>query len=96
MRLIWHAPLSYYSQGDEAAFFSWLKSVPEVSSATGVGRELHIEFSNNAVSDASIRELIAIYSRYSGNMKELAQFVTTENESWFKNKGAYWYASIFK
>lgn len=89
MRLICQALLSYYSQGDEAAFFSWLKSIPEVSSATGIGPKLHIEFPDNAVSDASLRELIAIYSRYCGNKKELAQFVTTENESWFKNKGAY-------
>ena len=96
MHLIWHAPLSYNSRGDESAFFSWLNSIPEVSSVTGVGRELYIELSNDAVSDTSIRELIAIYSRYSGNMKELAQFVTPKNESWFKNKEAYWYASIFK
>ena len=96
MHLIWYAPLSYYSRGDEAGFFSWLNGIPEVKSITGVGLELHIEFSDDVVSDATIRELIAIYSRYIGNMKELAQFVTAENESWFKNKEAYWYASIFK
>jgi hypothetical protein len=93
--LIWQAPMNYYSQGDEAAFFSQLNSIPEVISVVGMGHELHINFSNNLVSDTSIQELIAIYSRYSGNMKELALFATPENVSWFKNKEAYWYARIF-
>ena len=96
MHLIWHAPLSFYSRADEAAFFSWLKSIPEVKSVTGVGRELHIELSNDVVSETSLRELLAIYSRYNGNMKELAKFVTPENESWLKNKESYWYASVFQ
>lgn len=96
MHLIWHAPLSFYSRADEAAFFSWLNAIPEVKSITGVGRELHIELSSDVVSEASLRELLAIYSRYIGNMKELEEFVTPENESWFKNKKAYWYASVFQ
>lgn len=96
MHLIWQAPLSFYSRADEAAFFSWLNGIPEVKSVTGVGRELHIELSNNVFSEASLRELIALYFRYNGNMKELAKFVTPENESWLKNKEAYWFASVFQ
>lgn len=96
MHLIWHAPLSFYSRADEAAFFSWLNGIPEVKSVTGVGRALHIELASDVVSEESLRELVAIYSRYIGNMKDLARFVTPENESWFKNKKAYWYASVFQ
>ena len=93
--LVWQAPMRYWSSGDEAAFFTWLHSIPGVVSIRGEGRELHIRLKSKRLSSSSLRELIALYCRYNGRMSELAQFATTSNESWFKAPGTYWHARVF-
>jgi len=93
--LSWHAPMRFGSQGDEAAFFTWLRSIPGVASVSGHGHELHIRLRSARPSASSLRELVALYARYGGNMRELAQFAHPSNESWFKSKSASWYASVF-
>jgi hypothetical protein len=87
--------MRFASPGDETAFFSWLQAIPAVASVRGEGRELHIRLRSARLSAESLRELIAVYDRYDGNMKELAQFARPSNESWFKSKGAFWYAKVF-
>src|SRR3954465_928215 len=93
--LVWQAPMQYLSPGDEAAFFTWLQSIPGVLSVHGEGRELHIRLKSKRLSSSALRELIALYWRYNGRMSELAQFVTPSNESWFKAKVTYWHAKVF-
>jgi hypothetical protein len=93
--LIWHAPMHYGSQGDEAAFFTWLQSIPGVVSVKGYGHELHIGLRSAKLSTPALREFIALYERYGGRMQELAQFANASNESWFTAKGAPWHASVF-
>ena len=66
--------MRYYSPSDEAAFFGWLQSIPGVIRVHGQGRELVIELRSKRLSASSLRELIALYRRYEGNMSELAQF----------------------
>ena len=87
--------MRYYSDGDEAAFFSWLQSISGVISVQGRGRELHIRLRSKRLSAQSLRELIALYQRYQGNMNELAQFATQSNASWFSDPKAYWYSRVF-
>jgi hypothetical protein len=93
--LIWQAPMRYFSQGDEAAFFSWLQSIPGVIAAEGRSRELHIKLRSKRLSSESLREFIALYRRYNGNMTELAQFATPSNSSWFCSTEAYWRKKVF-
>lgn len=95
MLLIWHAPLRYFSKGDEAAFFSWLQAIPGVIDVQGVGRELHIRLRSKRLSAHSLREFIALYQRYQGEMSELALFVNNSNAAWFANPGAYWFSLVF-
>jgi hypothetical protein len=87
--------MRYLSQGDEAAFFAWLNSIPGVVSVAGFGRELHIRLRSKRLSQHSLRELIALYARYDGEMSELAQFATDANSAWFKAPGAIWHRSVF-
>lgn len=93
--LIWQAPMQYFSQGDEAAFFSWLQSISGVIAVQGQGRELHIKLRSKRLSSESLREFIALYTRYNGNMTELAQFATPSNSSWFCADGTYWHKKVF-
>jgi hypothetical protein len=81
--LIWKAPMSYWSQGDESAFFTWLEAIPGVVSVHGQGRELHIRFRSKRISSNSLRELFALYRRYGGNLSELTMFKTEANASFF-------------
>jgi hypothetical protein len=93
--LIWTAPMHYYSRNDEAAFFSWLQSIPGVTGAHGQGRELVIRLKTKRLSQAALRELIALYRRYDGRMSELEQFANDTNRNWFQNPDAYWYKAVF-
>ena len=93
--LIWRAPIRYFSAGDEAAFFSWLQSISGVVSVQGHGRELHISLRSKKLSALCLRELLALYQRYQGNMSELAQFANQSNSSWFADPNAYWYSQVF-
>ncbi|RZJ01316.1 MAG: hypothetical protein EOP39_23660 [Rubrivivax sp.] len=83
------------SQGDEAAFFAWLKSVPGVIAVAGSGRELHIQLRSKRLSQQGLRELIALYTRYDGNLSDLAQFATEANSDWFKAPNAAWHRAVF-
>lgn len=74
-QLIWKAPMRYLSEGDEAAFFSWLQSIPGVVRVEGKGSELVIHLRSKRLSSASLRELTALYKRYEGHMRELTRFV---------------------
>lgn len=85
----------YYSQGDERAFFEWLKRIPCVTQLGGEGQELHIHVARSKVTLSSLRELIAAFRRYGVSMQQLAQLETATNRKWFRDPSAYWYRSIF-
>lgn len=93
--LIWTAPLRYHSRSDEAAFFGWLQSISSVTSVRGQGRELIIGLRSRRLSQTNLRELLALYRRYEGNMSELAQFANDTNRSWFQDPDADWYEAVF-
>jgi len=87
--------MRYLSHGDEAAFFAWLKSVPGVIAVVGSSRELQIQLRSKRLSQQGLRELIALYTRYDGNLSELAQFATEANSAWFKAPNAVWHRAVF-
>lgn len=87
--------MRYYSAGDEAAFFEWLQSIPGVKSVRGIGRELHVTLRSSRISRESLREFVALYTRYKGNMSELAMFANPTNADWFSVPSAPWYKKIF-
>lgn len=87
--------MRYLSPGDEAAFFSWLHSIPGVLKVQGQGRQLHIGLRSKRLPATSLRELIALYSRYGGDLHELAQFENSSNSAWLRAPEAPWHRAMF-
>ena len=85
----------YGSPGDEAAFYQWLQSIGCVRQVGGSGSDLHIDVKRKRISNADLRELCALLFRYRMPMQALAIFRTRQNESWFAQPGAYWFAGVF-
>jgi hypothetical protein len=85
----------YRSVKDEAAFFAWLRSIPGVVKVEGVGRRLVVTLRSSRLSDAALRELIALHARYKLPMRSLAQFETSKNKAWFRSQNTYWYRKVF-
>lgn len=91
----WKRQIVFFSQGDENAFFSWLQGIEGIESVQGAPEGLIIGLEGEDLPEMSLRELLAIYRRYDGDMKELAVFLRPDNESWFKKPGSYWYGAVF-
>lgn len=87
--------VEYLSKLDEDLFFEWLNKLPCVLGVEGIGDELLITVATNAVDDACLRELLAIFFRYQINMKQLAAFKDEQNRRWFSNATAYWHSKVF-
>ena len=86
---------TYFSQGDEKAFFEWLASISCVDGVSGRSRDLHITLKRQP-GDAQLRELIALLYRYGMDMTPLAALKTGHNAHWFaENKRAFWHHSVF-
>jgi len=82
--LVWRAPMHYHSPGDEAAFFGWLQAIPGVLAVGGIGTGLHIQIRSTRLSRGSLMELVALYRRYGGDLRELSLFVTAVNRAWLE------------
>ena len=86
----------YYSNGDEDAFFEWLKSIKCVTNYYGVLRTLYIEVDPEKVDLIQIRELIGLFQRYKISKTQLAQLEKEEFRTWLRQSGSYWQRSMFK
>jgi hypothetical protein len=84
----------FYSQQDEEVFFSWAQSIPSVSAATGCSSSIILSLKSRVVSDRSLRELVALFHRYRVSMRQLAQFQSPRNKSWFAAKEMFWFRSV--
>jgi len=86
----------FFSRTDEQQFFDWLDKVPAVESYHGKGPDIIISLSDDQIGDDSLRELLALFTRYGVDMPQLAVFETNENRFWFRNPVKYWYRSVFQ
>lgn len=85
----------FYSQIDENAFFTMLKSIKAVRSIEGHGADILVSVSSR-ISDASLRELLGVFFRFRVNMRQLAKFETQKNRAWFRREEAYWFRRVFR
>jgi hypothetical protein len=85
----------FFSQGDESAFFNWLKGMPAVKHVEGRHRTLHITVDPSAVDENGLRDFLALFRRYAVDMRQLAVFNRDEFADWFRNDQAYWHESVF-
>ena len=86
---------SYFSPSDEKAFHDWLGSIPGVTRVHGTPEGLEITLRSRFLGDSSLRELLALHFRYRLPMRDLAQFRTEKNATWFFDPLAYWYPFVF-
>lgn len=93
--LRWNAPQYFWCYSDEKAFFTWLESITGVKRVKGVGADLFIYLRSSTITDKTLRDFIGIYTRYNGDLSQLAQFLTPKNQAWFKNPEMYWYRAVF-
>ncbi|WP_073217345.1 hypothetical protein [Massilia sp. CF038] len=78
------------SQLDEKHLFEWAMEIP------GILRwEQDTLVVRTILSQASLRDLVALFSRYQIPMAQLAQFRTTKNEDWFASPEMYWQGRVF-
>jgi hypothetical protein len=86
----------FYSANDESAFFDWLKKIQCIESCEGHGPVIYLRVKANAVTEDCLRELLSLFRRYEIPMRQLSVFDHEQYSSWFRDKRAYWYASVFE
>jgi hypothetical protein len=88
--------MQFYCQLDEDHFFEWLKQIDGVVEFRGNLTELMVSLSVSYLTEPALRDLIGLLYRYNLPMGALQSQLTPENEHWFKNREAYWYAAVFE
>ena len=87
--------VTFYSAGDERAFFEFAGSIKGIRKIDGVGEEIRILVSSR-LSDESLRDILGLFQRYKIEMQQLSQFLTPKNREWFRNERKFWFRKIFK
>ncbi|MBW8813925.1 MAG: hypothetical protein JF588_10920 [Caulobacterales bacterium] len=62
---------TFYSPGDETAFFTWLKRIRAVARVYNRGRDLQIELRAGKVSADELGEFRALFHRYGMDTTDL-------------------------
>jgi len=62
---------TYWSEGDERAHFEWMQRIPCVQDVRGEGRRVYLTIAQSDVTEEDLRELKALYRRYSGDASQL-------------------------
>jgi hypothetical protein len=83
--------IRFGSQLDEKHLFAWALEIPGVVSWD----QDTLVIRSRTISEASLRDLLALFRRYNIPMKQLQIFLTPRNEGWFKNPMMYWYEGVF-
>lgn len=80
----------FCSLRDEKHLFEWAMEI------AGVLRwEQDTLVVRTNLSQASLRDLLAMFSQYGIPMGQLAQFRTLKNDAWFAAPQMYWHARVF-
>lgn len=85
----------FLSSGDEAAFLGFARSIKAVLKITGRGDEIILSVVSRP-SENSLRDLIALFYRYSIAMRQLGQFCNVKNRRWFRDSRAFWFERVFR
>ena len=64
---------TYWSDGDERAHFEWMQRIPSVRDVRGEGRRVYLTIAEDEVTADDLRELKALYRRYSGDASQLSR-----------------------
>ena len=78
------------SQLDEKHLFEWAMEI--VGFVRWQQQTLVVR---SHLSEASLRDLLALFSRYEIPMGQLAQFLNSRNKRWFGAPNTYWHKRVF-
>lgn len=70
----------YWSEGDERAHFEWLERIPAIKRVRGEGTKVFLEISDTTLTSNDLRELESVYRRYGGDLKQLANLNSTDQQ----------------
>jgi len=85
----------FFSAGDEKAFFGFAEGIKAVREVSGEGDEILLQVVSRP-SQASLRDLIALFYRYDIEMSQLRQFRSTSNRRWFQDPQKFWFEKVFR
>lgn len=86
----------YCSRLDEDMFFEWISKIPGILKWDGERENLYLYVKSRRLSNANLRDFLALFYRYKVDMKQLSIFLNSSNKKWFfDNKKAYWHRSVF-
>ena len=83
--------MSFGPQLDEKHLFQWAS---EIDCFVRWQQDTLVVWSRR-ISEAALRDLIALFWRYGIPMQQLAQFQNSANENWFTSSTAYWHKKVF-
>ena len=83
--------IRFHSQLDEKHLFYWASEIP------GFLRweQDTLVMRSRRMSEAALRDLLALFWRYQIPMQQLAQFENKRNTSWFRAPHMYWHRRVF-
>lgn len=85
----------YFSEHDESAFFEWIKKIPCIVNAHGIGTNIHLKIDIDNLDKSQFIEIIAVYERYHIDKRPLAALDRSAFRDWLHDRNAYWYRDIF-
>nr|WP_297531798.1 hypothetical protein [uncultured Roseateles sp.] len=85
----------FYSQYDESVLFNWFRSLPCVEKLEGRGLTLYVAVRPSAIDEDALRELLALFHRYSIEKRQLAHFDRPEFAEWFRDPNTFWFSEVF-
>ena len=56
---------------------------------------LFISVDIEKLNDENLRELVALFSRYDCDLRQLSQFLNDDNRHWFADPRKFWHVSVF-
>jgi hypothetical protein len=87
-------PRFFYSYNDEKNFFRWLEGIPAIKTVTGYSKGLKVVV-KTPIDDQDLRELLAVMSRYSLDLRSLKELLSEDNKSWFNDPTMPWHSAVF-
>lgn len=85
----------FRSSIDEQNFFDWVGQIRRVVRVEGRGDAVVLHLRRRRISEADLRELLALFHRYRIAMAQLAQFENAANSGWLRDPRAFWFRAVF-
>ena len=87
---------SFYSRGDERRLFQGFIEISAIQGVQGVGRDLLLNIEIGSLNKDSMRELLALLSRYNIPLAPLRPIAAMRKFAWLNDAQGYWHSNLFK